>query len=88
MKSNVIPILESTQFTNASKSKGKTVHTLPLTNWIRGTEHLAELRDHFLSFGPGGGKPTLCVTSANGHQEFRFGMTKNEIQDLQVIPRT
>lgn len=77
---------QATKFTHGLQDKGKDVHALALTDWVRGTEHLVGSRQYFLSFGLEGGKPILNVTSANGLQELK--VTKNEIRDLQVSPRT
>ena len=81
---------QPTIFTHGLKGKGKDVHALAITDWVRGTEHLVTSREHFLSFRAEGGKPILCVTSASGLQELKITINgvNNEIRDLQVSPHT
>ena len=72
----------STKFTHGTKGKGKGGHALALTDWVRGTEHLMDLRGYSLGFEVEGGRPFLYVKSADGPQELRIG--GDEIQDLEV----
>jgi len=76
---------QSTKFTYGTKGKGKGVHALALTDWVRGTEHLAGLHGHFLGFEFTGGQPSFYVKS-DGPQEWRI--SGNEIQRLEASPRT
>ena len=78
------PTPELMTFTHGSKGKGKAVPALPLTDLVRGTEHLQEPREYFLSWAVEQDNPTLRVISVKGHLEFSVNM-KSGVRKLQVV---
>jgi len=80
-------ITRPTMFTDGQKDKGKVPdpHCLPLTDWVRGTEHLQEPREHFLSWELEHNKPILKVISAKGSQEFTINMM-SDVKEIEVSP--
>lgn len=63
--------------------RGKVIFPLPLADWVRGAQHFAKPRVHFLSWGTEGVGPHLKVQSANGREEFKFNMQRG-IEDLEA----